>query len=75
MRPPRIAEAPIAFECALWETLETASRHIFIGRVLMLHARDELIDIDTWRVRLEHYFPVGRFGASDYVTTRDRFRM
>jgi flavin reductase (DIM6/NTAB) family NADH-FMN oxidoreductase RutF len=75
VRPPRIAEAPVAFECALWETLETASRHIFIGRVLMLHARDELIDIDTWRVRLEHYFPVGRFGASDYVTTRDRFRM
>jgi flavin reductase (DIM6/NTAB) family NADH-FMN oxidoreductase RutF len=75
VKPPRIAEAPVAFECALWETLETASRHIFIGRVLMLHARDELIDIDTWRVRLEHYFPVGRFGASDYVTTRDRFQM
>lgn len=75
VKPPRIAEAPVAFECALWETLETASRHIFIGKVLMLHARDELIDLDTWRVRLQHYFPVGRFGASDYITTRDRFEM
>jgi flavin reductase (DIM6/NTAB) family NADH-FMN oxidoreductase RutF len=71
--PPRIEEAPVAFECTLWETLETTSRHIFIGRVHRLHARDELIDLDTWRVRLQHYFPVGRFGASDYVTTRDRF--
>ncbi|KLU27084.1 flavin reductase domain-containing protein [Caballeronia mineralivorans PML1(12)] len=73
--PPRIAEAPVAFECTLWETLETTSRQIFIGRVHRLHARDELIDIETWRVRLEHYFPVGRFGASDYVTTRERFTL
>jgi flavin reductase (DIM6/NTAB) family NADH-FMN oxidoreductase RutF len=73
--PPRIAEAPVAFECTIWETLETSSRQIFIGRVQRLHARDELIDTDTWRVRLQHYFPVGRFGASDYVTTRDRFTL
>jgi flavin reductase (DIM6/NTAB) family NADH-FMN oxidoreductase RutF len=75
VKPPRIAEAPVAFECVLWETLETTSRHIFIGKVLMLHARDELIDLDAWRVRLQHYFPVGRFGASDYITTRERFEL
>ena len=75
IKPPRIAQAPVAFECELWETLETASRHIFIGKVLVLHARDELSDRDAWRVRLQHYFPVGRFGASDYVTTRDRFEL
>jgi flavin reductase (DIM6/NTAB) family NADH-FMN oxidoreductase RutF len=73
--PPRIAEAPVAFECTLWQTLETESRQIFIGRVHRLHARDELIDTETWRVRLQHYFPVGRFGASDYVTTRERFTL
>ncbi|MGO4282476.1 NADH-FMN oxidoreductase RutF, flavin reductase (DIM6/NTAB) family [Cupriavidus sp. OV038] len=72
---PRIAEAPVAFECTLWETLETASRQIFIGRVLRLHARDGLIDTERWRVRLQDYFPVGRFGASFYVTTRDRFSL
>jgi len=73
--PARIAEAPVAFECKLWETLETPSRHIFIGRVLHLHARDGLIDTERWRVRLQDYFPVGRFGASFYVTTRDRFSL
>ncbi|MCG2603697.1 MAG: flavin reductase family protein, partial [Achromobacter sp.] len=71
--PPRIAQAPVAFECTLFETLETASRQIFIGQVRWLHARDGLIDTDTWRVRLQEYFPVGRFGASFYVTTRDRY--
>lgn len=73
--PPRIAEAPVAFECTLWETLETASRQIFIGQVRWLHARDGLIDAVAWRVRLQEYFPVARFGASYYVTTRERFSL
>ena len=73
--PPRIAEAPVAFECRLWEKLETDSRHIFIGKVLWLHARDELIDLETHRVRLQNYFPVARFGASFYINTRERYAL
>ncbi|AYV47661.1 flavin reductase family protein [Caulobacter flavus] len=73
--PPRIAEAPVAFECALWETIRTDSRLIFFGKVLHLHAREGLIDTQAWRVSLQDYFPVGRFGASFYVTTRDRFSL
>jgi len=73
--PPCIAEAPVAFECKLWETLETASRQIFIGQVLWMHARDGLVDTETWRVRLQDYHPVGRFGASFYVRMGDRFSM
>ena len=75
VKPPRIAEAPVAFECTLWEKLETESRQIFIGQVRWMHARDELIDTETWRVRLQHYFPVGRFGASFYVKTRERYAL
>ena len=73
--PPRIADAPVAFECRLWEKLETDSRYIFIGRVLWLHARDDLIDLETTRVRLQNYFPVARFGASFYINTRDRYAL
>ncbi|MDR7376312.1 flavin reductase (DIM6/NTAB) family NADH-FMN oxidoreductase RutF [Rhodoferax ferrireducens] len=73
--PPRIAEAPVAFECTLWETLETTSRQIFIGQVRWMHARDELIDTENWRVRLQHYQPVGRFGASFYVKTNERYAL
>ena len=73
--PPCIAEAPVAFECTLWETLQTESRQIFIGRVLMLHAREGLVDTATWRVRLQDYHPVARFGASFYIRTRERFAM
>jgi flavin reductase (DIM6/NTAB) family NADH-FMN oxidoreductase RutF len=70
---PTIAEAPVAFECVLHERLENESRHVFFGRVLALHARDGLIDTERWRVRLQDYFPVGRFGASFYTRSRDRF--
>ena len=75
VKPPRIVEAPVAFECRLWEKLETESRYIFIGRVLWLHARDELIDTQAWRVRLQNYFPVVRFGASFYINTRERYAL
>ena len=75
VRPPRIAEAPAAFECTLYELLETPSRQIFIGRVHWLHARDGLIDTEQWRVRLQNYFPVARFGASFYINTRERFSL
>jgi flavin reductase (DIM6/NTAB) family NADH-FMN oxidoreductase RutF len=73
--PPCIAEAPVAFECTLWELLETESRQIFIGQVSWMHAREGLVDTETWRVRLQDYQPVGRFGASFYVRTNDRFAL
>ncbi len=71
--PPRIVEAPVAFECVLHETLETPSRYVFIGRVVWLSARPGLVDTNTWRVDLRNYHPVGRFGASFYVKSSDRF--
>jgi flavin reductase (DIM6/NTAB) family NADH-FMN oxidoreductase RutF len=73
VHPPRIVEAPVAFECMLFEKLETASRHIFIGEAKWLHARDDLIDIERYRVHLQNYFPVARFGASFYIRTTERF--
>lgn len=73
--PPRIAEAPVAFECVLHETLENASRYVFFGRVVWLTAREGLVDTQAWRVNLRDFHPVGRFGASFYTRCGDRFVM
>jgi flavin reductase (DIM6/NTAB) family NADH-FMN oxidoreductase RutF len=73
VKPPRIAESPIAFECVLHEKLETPSRYVFIGRIQHLAARDGLIDTQAWRVNLREYRPIARFGASFYTRTDDRF--
>jgi flavin reductase (DIM6/NTAB) family NADH-FMN oxidoreductase RutF len=73
--PPRIVEAPVAFECTLFETIKTTSRQIFIGQIRWLHVRDGLVDLDLCRVNLHDYFPVGRFGGGLYTTTRERFEL
>ena len=75
VHPPTIESAPVAFECVLHEKLDTASREIYLGRVVSVHTRGDLIDTERWRVRLSDYFPVARFGASFYTTTRDRFSL
>lgn len=75
VKPPRIAEAPVAFECVLHETMETASRYVFFGRVQWLAARAGLVDTQAWRVNLREFYPVGRFGASFYTRCGDRFEM
>jgi flavin reductase (DIM6/NTAB) family NADH-FMN oxidoreductase RutF len=75
VKPPRISEAPVAFECVLHEKLETPSRYVFIGRIEWMAARDGLIDTQAWRVNLRDYHPVGRFGASFYTRTNERFSM
>ena len=72
---PTLVEAPVAFECVLHEQLVNDSRYVFFGRVLALHAREGLIDTERWRVRLQDYFPVARFGASFYLRSRDRFSL
>lgn len=75
VKPPRIQESPIAFECVLHEKLETASRYVFIGRIQWLAAREGLIDTEAWRVNLRDYSPIARFGASFYTRTEDRFSL
>lgn len=73
VKPPRIVEVPVAFECTLHETMESESRYVFFGRIMRLHAREGLVDLDSMRVDLNAFAPVGRFGAGQYVRLRDRF--
>ncbi len=74
VRPPRIAEAPVALECRLFQHIPIGERrHLVIGQVAWLHSHEGIIDPETLRVRMENYFPVGRLYAERYVTTRDQF--
>ena len=75
VKPPRIEQAPVAFECVLHEKMETDSRYVFFGRVQWMAAREGLIDTQAWRVNLRDYAPVARFGASFYIRCGDRFAM
>ena len=48
VRPPRIAEAPVAFECTVDERILTTSRQVYLGRIRHLHAADGLVDTERY---------------------------
>jgi flavin reductase (DIM6/NTAB) family NADH-FMN oxidoreductase RutF len=74
IRPPRIAEAPVALECKLFQHLPVgARRHLVIGQIVWLHSQEGIIDPENLRVRMGNYFPVGRLFADRYTKTRDQF--
>ncbi|MBN8892134.1 MAG: hypothetical protein BGP12_07025 [Rhodospirillales bacterium 70-18] len=78
VRPPRIAESPVAYECERFMTAEIGpDRSLVMGRVLAMHVRDDCVlnperrYIDTPKLDL-----IGRMhGAGWYSTTRDRFEL
>lgn len=76
--PPRIAESPVAFECALMQIIELGpASSLVLGRVLAIHVRDAaVIDpargyLDTPSLKL-----IGRMhGSGWYARSTDLFEM
>jgi flavin reductase (DIM6/NTAB) family NADH-FMN oxidoreductase RutF len=76
VKHPRIAEAAASLECRVERRIEFGpERELVIGEILLIHARDGIIDPDTKRISEEHYRPVGRLFGSRYCTTRQRFNL
>lgn len=73
---PRIAEAPVAFECRLHLSVAlSASREIVMGRIIMAHVREDIMDLDTFRSDSARLDAVGRMGGNAYSMTRQVFDM
>lgn len=78
VKPPRIAESPVALECERMMTMElNVDRALVMGRVLAMHIRDEAVldqarcYVDTPALDL-----VGRMhGAGGYVRTNEPFEL
>ena len=71
--PPRLAEAPWAMECKVWQIINVKGyRQLIIGEGLRFHIRDDLWDPAAMRVHMERYHPVGRMFADRYCHTDDR---
>ena len=74
--PPRIAEAPVSFECRRAVTLQLGpGRDLVVGEILTMHARDGLIDPDKLYLDREKYDVIGRLYADLYAPLRDVFSM
>ena len=76
IKPPRIAESPVAFECERYMVLElNTDRALVLGRVVAMHVRDDCVldaarcYIDTPKLDL-----IGRMhGAGWYARTTDLY--
>src|ERR671936_3089775 len=61
---PRIAEAAASLECRVERLLEiSGTRVLVLGEILLIHARDGIIDPRSKRISEEHYRPIGRLFA------------
>ena len=74
VKHPRIGEAAASLECRVERRIEFGpGREMVVGEILLIHAREGIVDPKTKRISEERYRPVGRLYASRYCTTRQRF--
>jgi flavin reductase (DIM6/NTAB) family NADH-FMN oxidoreductase RutF len=77
VRPPRVAESPVSFECKLHQILDFSSRptssSLVIGQIVSIHISDaHLKDGKLDRNSLDL---IGRMGGIQYTRTTQRFEM
>ncbi|MGJ8545399.1 MAG: flavin reductase family protein [Sulfitobacter sp.] len=74
VKSPRIAEAPVAFECERYLGIAVSSaREIILGRIVRAHIREDIIDPKTYYSDHEKLDALGRMGGNGYAGTLDYF--
>ena len=72
VKPPRVAESPIALECQTLQILPVGEFHVVIGQVVHFFVRDDLLD-DRYRIDTQRLRAIGRMAGHDYCHTTDQF--
>jgi flavin reductase (DIM6/NTAB) family NADH-FMN oxidoreductase RutF len=80
VKPPRVKESPVAFECRYWPTIELPGRNggssgnaIVLGQVVGVHIADAAIfagKVDVTRLK-----PIARLGYGDYTVIDQVFTL
>jgi flavin reductase (DIM6/NTAB) family NADH-FMN oxidoreductase RutF len=79
VRPPRVAESPVALECRWFKTVDLpdsdgeVANQLVIGRVVGVHIDDRYIA--DGRVNTVAMQPIARLGYSEYAVVNEAFRM
>ena len=71
VKPPRLAGSPIHLECTLLKIVEVEETGLILGRVVMVHAKDDIVD--GGRVDPRKLTFVGRLGDDLYCRVNDLF--
>jgi flavin reductase (DIM6/NTAB) family NADH-FMN oxidoreductase RutF len=69
VKPPRVGESPVSFECRLERVLEFGENSFVVGQILRVHVRDDVLTagrVDPMKLR-----PLGRLGGDAYSLLRE----
>jgi flavin reductase (DIM6/NTAB) family NADH-FMN oxidoreductase RutF len=77
VRPPRVAQSPISFECKLHQILDFSTEptggSLVLGRIVSIHVNDALMKDGKLDRNALHL--IGRMGGIQYTHTDQRFDM
>jgi flavin reductase (DIM6/NTAB) family NADH-FMN oxidoreductase RutF len=77
VRPPRVAESPVSFECKLHQILDFSttptSSSLVIGQIVSIHMSDA--HIKDGKLDRNSLDMIGRMGGIQYTRTTQRFEM
>ena len=79
-RLPRLIDARIAFACECYEIHKIGSipQSLILGKMSGIYVNDEVVEVDAkgrTRVNAELVDPLGRLGASEYVSFGEKIRL
>lgn len=77
--PPRVAESPVNFECALDQIIQVGdgqpgSGWIVIGRIVHLHIAERVL-LPNYKIDTAALQPVGRLAGPNYARIRETFEL
>jgi len=80
IKPCRVAESPVQFECRYYQTIRLPGNgvmgtvDVIIGRVILVHIKDDAIGPDG-RLDILKIRPLARLGYYDYTAVESVFEM
>ena len=79
VRPPRVAQSPVSFECTLNQIVQIGdgspgSGWVVIGNVVHIHVADEVM-LPDYKVDIRALKPVGRLAGFHYTRVNDIFEI
>lgn len=79
VRPPRVLESPVAFECTVRDIHKISDQPgggwIVVGNVELVHVDEKVFDPTTFRLDREKLAPVSRLGGKDFLKSTDVFSL
>ena len=74
VKPFRVKESPVSFECETFKVVEVGISKLIIGIVKHLYISDELLE-DNFKVNQSKLKSIGRMAGSNYCVSTNLFRV